>query len=228
MTSKESIQAAVTYIGQAHGKLDLLVNNAGQVGPTTGWLTDPEAPEQKEVGNNLFNDQSFESWGEHFQTNVGSIFFVTTAFIELLKKAYVPGKGDGHVEGWSPSVVNITSISGIMKLAQDHFCYNAAKAAANHLTLLLSTELALRKVPVRVNAIAPGVYGSEMTSGHTDGHFTSQAANDVGKGISPLPSARGGTDREIAGTVLYLVSPSGFYTNGQIIAVDGGYVATNP
>jgi len=69
--------------------------------------------------------------------------------VELLKGGYVPGKGDGHVEGYSPSVVNITSISGIMKQAQDHFCYNAAKAAAKHLTLMLSTELALRKVYCR-------------------------------------------------------------------------------
>jgi len=228
VTNKESIVAAVKYFEQSHGKLDFLVNNAGQVGPTSDWFTDLSTPEQKEVGNNLFKDQSFEGWAQHWQANVASIFFVTTAFVELLKKGYVPGKGDGHVEGWSPSVVNITSISGIMKLAQDHFCYNAAKSAANHLTLMLSTELALRRVPIRVNAIAPGVYGSEMTSGHTDGHFTAEAANGVGKGITPLPSARGGTDREIAGTVLYLVGRSGFYTNGQIIAVDGGFVATNP
>ncbi|EJT98571.1 short-chain dehydrogenase [Dacryopinax primogenitus] len=228
VTDKESILSAVAFFERAHSKLDFLVNNAGQVGPTSDWFTELSAPEQKEVGNNLFKDQSLEAWASHWQANVGSIFFVTTAFLELLKKAYIPGQGDGYVERWSPSVVNITSISGIMKLAQDHFCYNAAKAAANHLTLMLSTELALRRVLVRVNAIAPGVYGSEMTSGHTNGHFTAAAANAVGKGLTPLPSARGGTDREIAGTVLYLVSPSGFYTNGQIIAVDGGFVATNP
>ena len=43
------------------------------------------------------------------------------------------------------------------------FCYGSVKAAASHLTKLLSTEIALKNIPVRVNAIAPGAYESEMT-----------------------------------------------------------------
>ena len=43
------------------------------------------------------------------------------------------------------------------------FAYNATKAAATHITRMLATELARREIPVRVNALAPGVFESEMT-----------------------------------------------------------------
>jgi NAD(P)-dependent dehydrogenase (short-subunit alcohol dehydrogenase family) len=45
----------------------------------------------------------------------------------------------------------------------NQFAYNVSKAAANHLTRLFSTELALKDKPVRVNAIAPGPFATEMT-----------------------------------------------------------------
>ena len=59
------------------------------------------------------------------------------------------------------------------------FCYNSVKTAASHLTKLLSTEIGLKKISVRVNAIAPGAYESEMWSGG-------------GKPL-PLPAGRAGS-----------------------------------
>ena len=155
--------------------------SAGQIGPVSPFLNDKEAPENKtaeSLGTALFNCQSFESWSSHFSINLASIFFVTTAFLGLL------AKGSEDTQGYWSSVINITSISGIIKLAQNHvrlmflctllnldyliqiytkFCYNSVKAAASHLTKLLSTEIGLKNIPVRVNAIAPGIYESEMT-----------------------------------------------------------------
>ena len=58
------------------------------------------------------------------------------------------------------------------------FCYNSVKAAASHLTKLLSTEIGLKNIPVRVNSIAPGAYESEMSS--------------IG-GPLPIPAKRAGT-----------------------------------
>lgn len=70
------------------------------------------------------------------------------------------------------------------------FCYNSAKSAASHLTKMLSTEYALKGIPVRVNAIAPGVYESEMTS---DVISDEAHVNRVGEGIQPVPAKRAGT-----------------------------------
>jgi NAD(P)-dependent dehydrogenase (short-subunit alcohol dehydrogenase family) len=70
------------------------------------------------------------------------------------------------------------------------FCYNSAKAAAGHMTKMLSTELALKGIPVRVNAIAPGVYASEMTFDTIEGK---EQTDGVGQGVSSVPAERGGT-----------------------------------
>ncbi|KAF5389195.1 hypothetical protein D9757_003431 [Collybiopsis confluens] len=222
VTSKESILNARKMIEIKEGRLHILVNNAGQVGPTSPFLQNPSAPELKDgesFGSALFKED-FQGWSDLYSINVFPIFFVTTAFLGLLEK----GTKDSQIPGYTSTVINITSISGIIKLAQDHFCYNSAKAAASHLTKLLSTEFALKKVPVRVNAIAPGVYASEMTVDT----IPPEMVDKIGKGISPVPAGRDGSAEEMAGTVVYLASKAGCYTNGQEIIIDGGYCAVNP
>jgi NAD(P)-dependent dehydrogenase (short-subunit alcohol dehydrogenase family) len=73
---------------------------------------------------------------------------------------------------------------------KEKFAYNSAKAAAGHLTKMLATEIALKGIPVRVNAIAPGVYESEMTqttiSGLEEVAKTSQS-------LIPVPAGRPGS-----------------------------------
>ncbi|KAG9078248.1 Splicing factor [Ceratobasidium sp. UAMH 11750] len=114
-----------------------------------------------------------------------------------------------------------------MKLSQNHFAYNSSKAAGNHLTKMFSTELALRRIPIRVNAISPGPFPTEMTD--SEGATLSPEFVDlVAKGITKIPSERGGLDADIVGAAIYLASPASYYVNGQIITVDGGFIATNP
>ncbi|KAJ3867729.1 hypothetical protein EV359DRAFT_61240 [Lentinula novae-zelandiae] len=222
VTSKDSILQAKREIETKEGKLHILVNNAGQVGPTSPFLTDPNAPEVKDgesFGSALFKEDQ-QGWSDLYSINVFSIFFTTTAFLGLLEK----GTKECQIPGYTSSVINITSISGVIKLAQDHFCYNSAKAAASHLTKMLSTEFALKKIPVRVNSIAPGVYASEMT---TD-TISAEEVDKIGKGITPVPAQRDGSAEEMAGTAVYLASKAGCYMNGQELIIDGGYCAVNP
>lgn len=218
---RTSISAGQEQLKEKEGRLHILVNNAGQTGPVSRFLEDPNSPERKDpetLGHALFNNESFESWSALYSVNTFSIFFVTTAFLGLL------AKGSEDTPGYNSSVINITSISGVIKLAQNHFAYNSSKAAASHLTKMMATEFALKNVPVRVCAVAPGVYESEMTY-DTIGP---DLVNVVGKGLVPVPANRPGTAEEVAGTVIYLASPAGGYTNGQEIVVDGGYIAVNP
>lgn len=94
-----------------------------------------------------------------------------------------------------------------MKLAQEHvrllqymmkfsgsllhykFAYNSSKAAASALTKTMATEFALKGVQVRVNAIAPGVYESEMTFDQ----IHPEQVDKIGKGLIPVPAKRAGT-----------------------------------
>jgi len=221
-TNKDDIQQAVQKLRNDEGKLHILVNNAGQSGPTSPELNKPSptAPKKaEEIGQYLFNNETFEEWSSLFSVNTFSVYFMTVAFLELLEK------GSQDKPGFTSNVINITSISGLVKIAQRHFCYNSSKAAASHLTKMLSTEFALRGIPVRVNAIAPGVYESEMTHDAISGQ---EATDAVAMPVVSVPAKRPGTAAEMAGTAVYLASPAAAYMNGQELAIDGGYLAVNP
>ncbi|KZT65745.1 short-chain dehydrogenase [Daedalea quercina L-15889] len=221
VTDKESIIAGQEVVRQNESKLHILVNNAGISGPLTPWLNDTSAPQHKDtetLGRALFDSASFNDWSSVFGINTSALHFVTTAFLGLL------AKGSEDEQLYTSCVINVTSLSGNNKLAQNQFAYNATKAAATHLTKMFATEFALKKIPVRVNSVAPGVYASEMTYPH----IPPEEVDKIGKSIVPIPAHRAGRPEEMAGTVIYLVSPAGCYTNGQEIIVDGGYTAVNP
>jgi NAD(P)-dependent dehydrogenase (short-subunit alcohol dehydrogenase family) len=62
----------------------------------------------------LFDGESFETWADLYRINTFSIFFMTAAFLGLLEK------GSEDMPGWTSTVINITSISGLIKVAQEH------------------------------------------------------------------------------------------------------------
>jgi len=194
VTDKASISNAVKEIEAKESRLHILVNNAGQVGPVSGFFGQPDAAQRKDpqsIGQGLFDNETFGAWSQLFSVNVSSIFFVTMAFLGLLEK----GSLEQVRQGYTSSVINITSISGVTKLSQNHFAYNSSKAAAIHLSKMMATEFALKGVHIRVNDIAPGVYASEMTN-RQGGRFTEEEANSVAMPLLPLPAGRDGTDAE--------------------------------
>jgi len=224
VTDKKSILALVEEIEKTEGKLHVLVNNAGQVGPISPFFSNPSAPECKDtatLGRALFDSESMDAWANLYAVNVAPLFFVSSACLGLLEKA------TKETPGYTAVIINVTSISGIMKQSQNHFAYNSSKAAATHLTKMLATELALRDIPIRVNAIAPGPYASEMT--RNQGKLLSgEVASRIAGGVNKVPAGRGGTEEEMAATALYLASRAGCYVNGQELVVDGGCLAVNP
>lgn len=220
VTNKDSILAGRSFIEKETGKLHILVNNAGQVGPVSPFIYSRNSHmTASSFGDGILESESFEEWSQNMTINVSASYFVSAAFLGLL------GAGAEARQGISSSIVNITSTSGLAKISQDHFCYNVGKAAISHMTKILATELALRKLPIRVNAIAPGVYESEMT---TDNLVGLEAVSAVGKPLYPIPTERAGSATEISATILLLVSQSGSFINGQEIVLDGGYLAVNP
>lgn len=140
---------------------------------------------------------------------------MTTCFLPLLQKA-------SEVQhGYSACVLNICSISGIVKTAQHHFAYNASKAAVIHLNKMLAFEIASNGLKIRVNSIAPGVFPSEMTThGESDDKQKSAIPKDKFEG--KVPAGRPGNDRDMGNAALFVVTNQ--YLNGQTIPVDGGYI----
>ncbi|KAJ5105437.1 hypothetical protein NUU61_002784 [Penicillium alfredii] len=211
VTSKQSIQRLVDEISAKESKLHILVNNAGISSSTRN--TELEDP--KQLQQELFkNEDSIEEWEEVMRTNVTQLFFTTTAFLPLLNKGTV------EEHGWSSTVVNISSISGLVKSSQHHFAYNSSKAAAVHLTKMLAHEVVTSNLKIRVNNIAPGVFPSEMTTEGSDEKQKSNIPKEKFEG--KVPAGRPGKDEDMAGAILFTTSNQ--YLNGQTIVVDGGYL----
>ncbi|CAP95775.1 hypothetical protein E8E15_001047 [Penicillium rubens] len=212
VTKKDEIRKLVSEISTREGHLSILMNNAGISSHTQGT----ESEDTSELRESLFEDPAatFEEWDSVFRTNVSQLFFMTTAFLPLLQR------GSEVEHGWSSTVLNTTSISGIVKVAQHHFAYNASKAASIHLTKMLAQEVSSSKLTVRVNNISPGVFPSEMTAGESDEMQKSYIPAE--KYQKKVPAGRPGKDEDMASAVLFAVCNQ--YLNGQTVVVDGGYV----
>jgi len=224
VTDKAAVEDVVKLLREREGKLHILINNAGIAGPYASFIGDLSAPERKDTetfGRALFDMQSFEDWNDVFQLNVAAIFFCTTAFMGLLDE----GAKDLGV-GETSSVINISSAIASAHLSIGRFAYACSKAAVNHLTTVMATDFAIQKVPIRVNAIAPGYFPSQM-SAVTDLARSTATETPTTGAVSATPVKRPGREEEIVMAVLSLVAAAG-YTNGQVIAVDGGYHLVNP
>ena len=120
------------------------------------------------------------------------------------------------VENRKGSIVNIASILGMVGLGLvPQASYTASKGGLVNLTRELATQWA--RLGVRVNAIAPGWFPSEMAADMVE-------TEDGQKFIRRrTPMGRAGKPDELLGTLLLLASDASSYMTGQIIAVDGGW-----
>ncbi|CAO2651119.1 Nn.00g094160.m01.CDS01 [Neocucurbitaria sp. VM-36] len=209
VSTKDGVQKLVKEIESREKCLCVLVNNAG-IAP---GKTETKADSAEELSKNLFDPTSEKEWLDVYQTNVVGPFLMSTAFLPLLQKAT-----DTH-KGYSGTIVNISSISGHIKISQGHFSYNSSKGATIHLNKLLASEIAKNGIKVRVNSIAPGVFPSEMTT--NDSRDDNQKSEMPKEHKEHLPSQRPGKDQDIAAAILFVVGCQ--YLNGQTITVDGGY-----
>ncbi|EWZ39014.1 gluconate 5-dehydrogenase [Fusarium oxysporum f. sp. radicis-lycopersici 26381] len=209
--NKEGIQKLYEEYSSRENCLCILVNNAG----ISSNSFQVEADSAQEMKENLFDnkDATFEDWNSTYNTNVTGLYFTTAAFLPLLQKS-----SEKH-QGWSSTVINISSISGLIQKSQHHFAYNASKGAAVHLTRMLAAEIVSNKLKIRVNGIAPGVFPSEMTTDGSDEAQKSFIPKE--KYAEKVPAGRAGKDQDMAATVLFFATNQ--YLVGQTVAVDGGY-----
>jgi NAD(P)-dependent dehydrogenase (short-subunit alcohol dehydrogenase family) len=164
---------------------------------------------------NLFEDElsTIDDWVNTYRTNVPQLFFMTMAFLPMLQKA------SEHQHGYSATVINISSISGIIQSSQHHFGYNASKAAAIHVTKMLAAEVANNGLKIRVNGVAPRVFPSEMAAGESG---RDQKSHIEKKNYGKVPVRRPGKDQDMAGAVLFAAANQ--YLNEQTVVVDRGYI----
>jgi NAD(P)-dependent dehydrogenase (short-subunit alcohol dehydrogenase family) len=115
------------------------------------------------------------------------------------------------------SIVNISSVLGLTTGGLPQAAYSATKAALIGLTRDLAQQWTGRK-GIRVNALAPGFFATEMTEQYPEGYLEAMAPR--------IPAGRTGDARELAAALVFLASDAGGYVTGQTFAVDGGLTIT--
>ncbi|MGZ4443356.1 MAG: SDR family NAD(P)-dependent oxidoreductase [Nocardioidaceae bacterium] len=134
-----------------------------------------------------------------------------------LNGCYWMAQACGRVMQPGSSIVNISSVLGLTTAALPQAAYSASKAGLIGLTRDLAQQWTGRK-GIRVNALAPGFFASEMTEQYPDGYLDSMGPR--------IPAGRKGDARELAAALVFLASDAGGYVTGQTLAVDGGMTIT--
>ncbi len=190
VTDPGSTDAAVAAAVERFGGLDIVVANAGVVAEG-GAMPERMPP---------------ETFTESIQVNIAGTFFTCQAAARHMLAA-----GGG-------SIVTLGSVAGVAGAINTPAAYSASKAAIINLTRHLAVQWADRGV--RVNALAPGWFPSEMTERILELPAWRERCEDQ------AAMRRLGEPEELVGPLLLLVSDAGSYMTGQVIMVDGGASAS--
>lgn len=185
-----------------HGRLDVVFANAGiDSGPgiVSSWVG-TERPRNPEGALERYTD---ERWNRVIDINLNGIFATLRAAARLMR----PQR--------SGRIIVTTSVASHRVEPSVGAAYLAAKAGAAHLMRNVALEMAACNITV--NAIAPGLFITNIGGGHgKNPSFQQQVSRDV-------PMHRVGFPDDIAGLALFLASPASAYVTGQEISIDGGW-----
>ena len=187
VTREADWEAAVETATRLHGQLDILVNNAGVV----SWGT--------------LEDTTPQEWDRVMEVNAKGVFLGTKAVIPEMRKA-----GGG-------SIVNISSISGLIGQDAIQPVYNASKGAVRLLTK--ATAIQYAGEGIRVNSVHPGSVATAMNAERRADPRLHQLS------LARIPLGRIAEPEEIAYAVLYLASDEAAFITGSELVIDGGYSA---
>ncbi len=130
-----------------------------------------------------------------------------------LNGSYWMAQACGRVMQPGSSIVNVSSVIALASGGLPQAAYSASKSGLLGLTRDLAVQWTGRK-GIRVNALAPGFFPSEMTDQFPDGYIESW--------FDRIPAGRAGIPEELAAALVFLVSPAAQYITGTTLVVDGG------
>ncbi len=134
-----------------------------------------------------------------------------------LNGSYWMAQACGRVMAPGSAIVNISSVLGITTAGLPQAAYSASKAGVLGLTRDLAQQWGSRK-GIRVNAIAPGFFESEMTDQYDHSYLAAVGSRAL--------LSRMGDPAELAASAVWLASPAAGYVTGQTIVIDGGVTIT--
>ena len=216
---KTQVDAAVRHTLALHGRIDVLVNNAGIFRAAD------------------FLDVSEEDFDAVLRVNLKGAFLMGQAVARVMARASKGQKPVGHAShgesltnhashGESITnhasngvIVNMSSVNAVLAIPTIS-SYNVSKGGINQLTRVMA--LALADFGIRVNAVAPGTIATELAARAV---LTSDDAR--ARILSRTPMKRLGQPSEVADVVAWLASEAASYVTGEIVTVDGGRMTLN-
>lgn len=193
VTSEDSWNQAVATTKAAFGGWNVLVNNAG-----TG-------------AGRLILNTTLADWRHIMAINLDGVFLGVRAAIEAMRHS-----GGG-------SIVNISSVAGLVGIDLGGTAYCASKGGVTLLTKSAALECARLKYGVRVNSVHPGYMDTPML--RDVANRRGNAAEAVSQIEAECPMGKLGEPEDIAQAVLYLASDESKFVTGSQMVVDGGIVA---
>ena len=187
VTSDADWDEAVATAEGRFGRLDVLVNNAGI------------------ANNEKIEDTSEELWERIMLVNVKGVFLGTRKALPALRRA-----GGG-------SIINVSSIAGILGRPLTGGAYSASKGAVR--TFTKTTAIQHASENIRCNSIHPGPVDTPMLAGIADDPVEMRQRTDE------VPLGRLGVSRDIAYGALYLASDEAAWITGIELVIDGGITA---
>ncbi|HQN66249.1 MAG TPA: glucose 1-dehydrogenase [Smithellaceae bacterium] len=192
MAKEDTVEAMLKEAVAKFGRIDILVNNAGA---TWGAPT---------------LDFPLEKWDQVFNVNVRGVWVLTQKVARIMKE-----QGGGNI-------INISSVMafrGSLEEAHPAVPYNSTKAAINLLTMNLAVKLAPYKI--RVNAIAPGFFHTDMMA-YIDKPEFKPIRDAI---VNEIPLRRVGEIDDMKGVAVFLASDASQFITGHVMVVDGGQIA---
>lgn len=147
-------------------------------------------------------DMDEQDWRGVLDTNLTGAWFVAQETARRMTQRGTPG-----------NIINISSLLGL-RTGLGVASYAAAKAGLLHLTQIMALELA--RHDIRVNALAPGYFETDLNREY----FATETGQAM---VRRIPQRRLGIDGDLDGPLLFLASEASRYVTGQVLAVDGGH-----
>ena len=202
VTDHASLDAAIAAAARTYGRLDVVFANAGidsGAGFVGGWSGDqrPRVPE------GALENYSDQRWNQVIEINLNGAFATVRAAARHMKP---------HSSG---RIILTTSLASTRVEPAIGAAYMAAKAGAAHFMRCAALELAAFNITV--NAIAPGLFVTNIGGGHAHDPQVQKAFARM------IPMHRVGFPPDMYGLALFLASPASAYVTGQEIVIDGGF-----
>jgi len=167
-----------------------------------------------------------DDFTQTLHVNCTAVMYTVLAFLPLLLAGNELRDKDPITRRQRSQIIVTASVASFSRTIAHNPAYPSSKAAVMSLIKTLATKLGPEGV--RVNALAPGLYVSEMTAGNNQVREGKRGDEEGALPKEVTPEGRMGGEEDMAATALYMMGSGGAYLSGSVLLTDGGRLGLLP